>query len=554
MITFRQVSYSYPGTEKPALKDINLDIQLGTFNLVIGVSGSGKSTLLRCVNGLVPHFSGGVLSGNIRVVGLDPVQATPKVMCQHVGFIFQDPEYQFILDRVEDELAFTLENIAMPPEKMHTRVEYLLELLEIEPLRNRRINSLSGGERQRVAIGTALSLKPEILVLDEPTSQLDPQSAWQVLKAIKELNQKTGLTILIAEHRIERLLQFTDNLIYINQHGDQLITGSARQVLEQIELVPPVTALAKALQIKPLPVTLEEARNSFSGFQLKASTPAYPSEKVGPDRYKLITITDLQVSLGKSPVLKHLNLDIFQGEILVLMGANGSGKTTLLRSIVGLIPPDKGRIIIKGKDASKMKVSEICRQIGYLPQDPNTLLFADSVEEELMVTLRNHQESGDPENPEKTQRSIQKALSQLGLENLSDQYPRDLSVGQRQRTALGAVTITRPEVVLLDEPTRGLDYTAKETLVALLQEWRSDGTAVLLVTHDVELAARVADRAAILEGGMITECGSPTVVMRSSDLFATQIARLFPDTGWLIPEDVIPGLGGSDQGGNTMVP
>jgi energy-coupling factor transport system ATP-binding protein len=248
------------------------------------------------------------------------------------------------------------------------------------------------------------------------------------------------------------------------------------------------------------------------------------------------------VSYGKTRILQNLNLQILQNEILVLMGSNGSGKTTLLRAVIGLITPDKGRILIQGKDASGMKVSQICRQIGYLPQDPNTLLYADSVEDELMVTLRNHNTLKTLDELEEAKTGIQMALSRLGLENLSKGYPRDLSVGQRQRVALGAVTITKPKAVFLDEPTRGLDYTAKETLVNLLQEWRRDGTAVLLVTHDVELAARVADRTAILENGRIKETGPPADVMRRSGIFTPQISRLFPGTDWLVPEDVIANM------------
>ena len=548
MIIFKQVSYTYPGSKKTALKNINMEIQTGSFNLVIGASGSGKSTLLRCINGLIPHFSGGLLSGDIRVLDLNPVHATPKIMSQHVGFIFQDPEYQFIVDRVEDELAFTLENLAIQPEEMHQRVEYILELLSLRSLRKRRIDSLSGGERQRVAIGTALTLQPEILVLDEPTSQLDPDSAWEVLDAVKKLNKSSGLTILIAEHRIERLLQFTDNLIYINNNGDGLISGNPRQVFSQIELVPPVTALGKALHVKPLPVTMEEARKSLKNVQSAQSARHQPLQIEKSPRESFIKISDLEVSLGKTRVLEHLNLNLQPGEILVLMGLNGSGKTTLIRTIVGLVSQQKGKIFIQGKDASGMKVAEICRQVGYLPQDPNTLLFADTVEEELMVTLRNQEETGIFDDLEGFQLEIQKALTRLGLENFSQQYPRDLSVGQRQRTALGAVTITNPKIVLLDEPTRGLDYRAKESLGILLKEWRDAGTAVLMVTHDVELAARIADRVAILEDGQITACGDPAQVMRRTKTFTPQIARLFPDTDWLTPADVTAGSESSGLG------
>ncbi|MCB0149810.1 MAG: ABC transporter ATP-binding protein, partial [Caldilineaceae bacterium] len=219
MIHFEHLSYTYPGAALPALQDISLMLPDGELILLIGASGSGKSTLLRCLNGLVPHFSGGALRGNVRVEGLDPVAATPRILSRHVGFVFQDPEAQFVTDRVEDEIAFALENAAMPPQEMRVRVEETLDLLDLTPLRDRPLKTLSGGERQRVAIAAALALRPSILVLDEPTSQLDPKSAEDVLNSLVRLNHDLGLTVILAEHRLERVLPFVDSVIYLPEDG-----------------------------------------------------------------------------------------------------------------------------------------------------------------------------------------------------------------------------------------------------------------------------------------------------------------------------------------------
>jgi len=542
MIFFNNLTFTYPGSDQPAVRNINLDIKEGSFTLLIGASGSGKSTLLRCVNGLVPHFSGGILSGEITVNGLNPVIASPKVISRHVGFVFQDPESQFIVDRVEDEIAFTLENIAMQPEAMQAKVDEILELLDLKKLRNRIIDSLSGGEQQRVAIGTALSLEPSILVLDEPTSQLDPLSAQEVLLALKRLNETLGLTILISEHRIERIISFVDNLVYLQKNTAGVISGVPRKVIQKIDLAPPVAKLGMALGIEPTPISIEEKGLFTQGYKIEDIEQENTQARVNNESEIFVEIQNLQVEQGKNIILEHVDLDLRQGEILALMGPNGSGKTTLLRTIVGFIRQKDGNVYLHGKSTSGMKVAEICRHVGYLPQNPNSLLFSDSVMEELMVTLVNHHPSMDDKALESAKLEVLHTLKRIGLEDQGHAYPRDLSVGQRQRVAIGAVTITSPQILMLDEPTRGLDYAAKDSLAKLLEEWRQAGMAVLLVTHDVELAALVANRVAILDGGKIAACGDPSKILRSSETFTPQIAELFPETDWLTVQDALNGL------------
>ena len=550
MIQFKNVTFSYPSTMQPALIDVNLQLPAGKVTLIAGASGCGKSTLLRCINGLVPHFSGGSLQGTIRVGGLDPIQLAPQNMSRHVGFIFQDPEAQFIVDRVEDEIAFALENAAIPPQVMHERVAAILELLNLTGLRQRNLDTLSGGERQRVAIAAALVFQPEVLLLDEPTSQLDPASAEDVLKAIHRLNIQYGLTIVLAEHRLERVLPFADWMVHLSSGLPGGLEGTPAQILEQIDLQPPVVRLAKALDWRPLPLTVDEARKFTDNNLYFESPPPRPPGMKQPSETSLtfsashlpqpfIQVKHLDVHYGKQRAVHGVDFELFPGEILALMGPNGAGKTTLLRAICGLIAPSHGSINVAGKDISGWEVADICKSVGYLPQDPNTLLFADRVDEELMITLQNHKGKMDQAARDIAEHEVTRLLLRLGLSEVSGVYPRDLSVGQRQRVALGAIAITHPGALLLDEPTRGLDYTAKQTLVEILHTWRDESMAILVVTHDVELAAQLADRVAILQDGQIVSIGEPAQVMRLYSTFTPQIAQLFPQSPWLTPDDVL---------------
>ncbi len=601
MITFDHVSFSYPEVALPALHDVNLTLLESAFTLISGPSGAGKTTLLRCLNGLVPHFSGGLLAGQIRVGDLDPVALGPEVMCRHVGFVFQDPETQFVMDYVEDELAFALENAAMPRAEMRSRVSEVIDLLGLEALRYRSLATLSGGEKQRIANAAALAFRPRILVLDEPTSQLDPRSAREVLEALERLNRELGLTVILAEHRLERVLPFADRLVYLPAAEAPVVHGVPDEVLGQIDLVPPVTALGKALGWSPLPVTVAEGRRfceampvetisgpdivrpapqvglpalptgamaSAPGSQPPAGAPAQDRE-CSVDLGPTLVAEGLSVAYNGVPVLTDVSLSLYPGQVTALLGRNGTGKSTLLKALVGLVPHQDGSVWLSGRETSSMAVADVCREVAYLPQDPNALLFAETVLDELHITLRNHGLTVAEVEP-----APEALLENLGLVHKVSAYPRDLSVGERQRAALAAVLVTQPSTVLLDEPTRGLDYDAKDRLLALIHRWRVEQRAVLLVTHDVELVAEAADWVVILDGGGIAAEGSPADLLgapvfgdsQTANPFMPQMARLFPGTGWLTVADVLgalrsspvlsppspnPGGGESQRGGSA---
>lgn len=527
MISFSKLTFRYPGNATPILNGLDLQIPAGTLTLVTGPSGSGKSTLLRCLNGLVPHFSGGQISGALTVLGTDPIAAGPQSMARNVGFVFQEPEAQFVFDIVEDEIAFALENAGQPREQIKTRVTEVCHYLHLDSLRHKPVNQISGGEKQRVAIASALANQPQVLVLDEPTSQLDPQSADELLRYVVSLKQELGLTVLIAEHRLERLLPYADLMLHLRPDG-RFLFGEPRKVLAEMTQVPPIITLARRLNITPLPLSID----SFP--------PVNPSEKndpvpapvapFPPDKKEGLTIRHVSAALGEHQVLKDLSFDLGQGEILTLMGPNGAGKTTLLRALFGLIPSE-GEIHLLGQRIGQGSLGEIIQHVAYLPQNPNDLLFAETVLDELRVTLHNH-------GQERESAQLTQFLADFGLAEKQNRYPRDLSVGERQRTALASVTVHDPAFILLDEPTRGLDYQNKADLAALLKRWRTAGKGIFVVTHDIEFAAHLADRVLIMEQGEIHFSGSPQAAFHNFPNYRTQTAQIFPQTEWITPEDV----------------
>jgi len=547
MIKFDDVTYRYPGAGASILKGLSLDVDEGEFLLVIGPSGSGKSTLLRCLNGLVPHFYGGTINGWIRVAGRDPMALGPRGMADAVGFVFQDPEAQFVVDKVEDEIAFAMENAAMDPPLMRKRVEEVLDQLGIAHLRHRSVNTLSGGERQRVAIAAVMTLQPRVLVLDEPTSQLDPQAAEEVLDALVKLNHDLGLTVVLSEHRLERVIQHVDGVLYLPGEGDPPIVGDPRTVMSQVNLTPPLITLAKALGWSPLPLTIKEARQFVKQLGAEgqgsrgAEEPVAGSRTPVPafaaaQRAPVISVEELSFSYNGHRALSDVSLQIRQGEFVALMGRNGAGKTTLLMHLVGLLKPNQGRVRISGSnlpaalDTQQAAIDEIIRIVGYVPQNPNALLFSDTVREEIAFTRLNHR------LPPVADTAL---LEHLGLAAHADRYPRDLSVGERQRVAVAAILAAEPQILLLDEPTRGLDYQQKEALVAFLEVEKARGRTIIMSTHDVELAARCADRVVLLGDGQIVVDGPARQVMSESLVFTSQINKLFRDPALLTVEDVL---------------
>ncbi len=374
---------------------------------------------------------------------------------------------------------------------------------------------------------------------------MDPEAAEGILLTLVHLNNNLGLTILLAEHRLERVLPFVNSLIYLNAKENGVIMGEPRQVLSHIDVASPVIALAKQLGWRPLPLTVQEAKPFAESVHLAVPEPVEADHQEQPVEIAL-QIADLHVSYESNPALRGVSFTVLAGEILALMGSNGAGKTTLLRSLVGLVKFDEGSIHLFGGPTQNMDTADLSVAIGYLPQDPNSLLFADTVLDELLFTLHARQPHARTRNKIRAAEleSVAVAqstqmLAQMGLADLATAYPRDLSVGQRQRVALAAIMVARPKILLLDEPTRGLDTAAKDQLAQILRTWRDEGHTIILVTHDVELVARLADRVAILDAGCLVAAGKPVDVLSASPVFKSQMQQLFPGAGCLTPQEIV---------------
>ena len=529
-VAFHRVGFSYPEAGSPVLRDVSLALPEAAFALVAGATGAGKSTLLRAMNGLVPHFTGGVFEGRVIVAGRDTLEHAPRQLADVVGFVPQDPRAAFVLDRVEDELAYALENLGVKPSAMRRRVEETLDLLRIEHLRDRSVRQLSGGERQRVAIAAALTARPRVLLLDEPTSQLDPQGAEDVLAALQRLVHDLGLTVVIAEHRLERVAGFVDQAVGCEGDG-RVEMGAPGEILDGLDLGPPVTRLGRMLGWKPSPLTVRDARGRASATGPPPRPSAIqPPGRTGPAGPPLLTAQELSARYGRRSALTNVTMSLAPGEVVALAGRNGAGKTTLLRCLAGVHPLAGGVVLVLGRPPRPGHDVALC------PQSPEDVLYRDSVLAEVEATARALRRDVD----------LAALLAELGLTDLVQRHPRDLSAGERLLVATAAVTASRAPILLLDEPTRGVDVPCKERLVAFLRSHASRGHAAVVATHDVELAAEVATRVIMLAAGEVIADGPPEEVLADSPVFAPQMARVFGPP-WLTAREVARAFGATQS-------
>jgi energy-coupling factor transport system ATP-binding protein len=529
VIHFRDVSFTYPDASRPTLDRVDLRVPEGELCLVIGPTGSGKLTLLRAVNGLVPRFSGGLLTGEVLVGGRRTEDVPPRELADIVGVVGQDPAASFVTDTVEDELAYVMENLGIAPDVMRRRIEDVLDLLSLHEIRRRPLASLSGGQQQRVAIGSVLTASPRVLVLDEPTSALDPAAAEDVLAALTRLVHDLGITVLIAEHRLERVVQYADRVLYVPGGGQSIEIGDPADILATSAVAPPVVELGRMVGWSPLPLSVRDARRLAQPMRDRL-THAEPPRRDRPDLGDVIVSVDrLDASYGAIAALRGVSFDVARGEVVALMGRNGAGKSTLLAHLVGLRAPHAGRVVTDGVEPHKLDARRGIRTVGLVPQDATLLLYHDRVIDECVSADRD----GALE-PGTTRAVLERIVP--GVDD--DAHPRDLSEGQRLGLVLAIVLAAGPRVLLLDEPTRGLDYAAKHRLVEVLDELASDGHAVVLATHDVEVVAQLADRVIVLADGEVVADGPARDVVSQSPVFAPQIAKVFAPAPWLTVGEV----------------
>ena len=529
MIRFQDVSFTYDGADRPTLDHVDLVVAEGELCVVVGPTGSGKTTLLRAVNGLVPHFTGGRLSGEVLVDGRSTREFPPRELADVVGMVGQNPAASFVTDVVEDELAYTMENLGLDSAVMRRRVEDALDLLGLHDLRYRPLGTLSGGQQQRVAIGAVLTASPRVLVLDEPTSALDPAAAEEVLASLTRLVHDLGLTVLLAEHRLERVLPFADSVVLVPGGGGRLTVGPAAEVMVDAPVAPPLVELGRLAGWDPLPLSVRDARRLMGPLRdrlVGSEPPRGVPAPVGPAVARLDRAT---VRFGDVTALDGCDLEFRSGEIVAVMGRNGSGKSTLLGQLAGVRGPMSGRVEVAGQDPTALAPRDLVAQVGLVPQDAGLLLYGDSVAAECRGA--DHDTGLEPGT---TAAVLERILPGLP----ADRHPRDLSEGQRLALALAVVLAPAPPLLLLDEPTRGLDYPGKARLVAILEELAAAGHAVVMATHDVELVARVATRGVVLAEGEVVADGPARDVVCQSPVFAPQVAKVLAPDPWLTVDEV----------------
>ncbi|MDD5111163.1 MAG: ABC transporter ATP-binding protein [Candidatus Altiarchaeota archaeon] len=442
IIEFKGVSYRHPDARENALYRMNSSIPEGSFVLVQGPSGSGKTTFLKCINGLIPHYGGGVYGGNVTVNGRDTLKSNVEDISSDVGTVFQDPENQIVCTGVESEIAFGLENMRLSQKEIEERIKWIANELSISNLLGRKTSMLSAGEKQKIVTAAVIAMKPKILLLDEPCSQLDQESVRRLNELLLKLNKKDRTTIVLVEHNYK------------------------------------------------MPENAGMAINMGGAPAQNAKIP--PKNRAGKTGRAVVRISNLSYSISGKKILDGINLSVHEGEHISITGPNGSGKTTLLKHLNGLLKPGAGDVTVYGMNTRETDVERLAATVGLLSQNPDDCLFCESVEGELSFTLANLGKKG----------GIDGTLRDFSLSEYKGRYPRDLSGGERQRVALASIMVASPKIIALDEPTRGIDPESRSRLLTVLDRLKQQGSTIIIATHDADLAER-ADRTIRLSEGRI---------------------------------------------------
>jgi energy-coupling factor transport system ATP-binding protein len=529
MLELRDLSFSYPGATgeaaRPVLDHVDLTLDDGELVLVAGRTGVGKSTLLGLFNGLVPAFTGGRLTGDVLLDGESILHLPPRDRAHVVGYVGQDPTAGFVTDTVEEELAYGMEQLGLDGGTMRRRVEETLDLLGVADLRGRDLRSLSGGQQQRVAIGSVLTMHPRLLVLDEPTSALDPTAAEEVLATLTRLVHDLGVTVVIAEHRLERVVPFADRIVLVGaDHGVR--AGEPATMLQHSPVAPPIVELGRWAGWTPLPLSVRDARRRAAGLTLVPAPSPAPGDLDDPS---VLVARSVTVTYGRHVAVRDVDLDLAAGQVTALMGRNGSGKSTLMWALQGARRRVHGTVSVHGQDPAGLGAEARRRLVGLVPQTAADLLYLETVVDECSAA---DSEAGVSRG---TARQVLERLAP-GIDPRA--HPRDLSEGQRLALVLAVVLTAKPTVICLDEPTRGLDYPGKAALAEILTALKSDGCAVLVATHDVEFVAQAADRVVVLADGEVVSSGPTARVVAESPAFAPQVHKILGDP-WLTVEQVV---------------
>ena len=494
-IQIQDLSYTYPSREKPTLNEINTQIAPSDFVLLTGPTGCGKSTLLRTINGLIPHSSSGTLTGSVHInqtnVSVQPLATT----CQQVALLFQNPEEQLFCTNVEDEIAFGLENLGFPPEKIRQRIVLALQQVGLTGFENRRIAELSGGEKQRVALASICAMQPKVLLLDEPTSHLDPRATRDILNIVKHLNTELGITFVLATHRVKEIANLCNRVWLMNE---------GRICLD----LPKSEAFQDTTIFHNLGVESPEQTATIESPLIKTSIPK-PTKTI----LEVEKLHYQYPNSGKHAV-ESISFEVKRGEIVAVMGENGSGKTTLLHLIGGLLQPNIGQVIVNGKDLRRLKLHQLAGKIGIVLQNPDLLLQAETVRKEVEFGPKNLKIESD-----QLDTLVNNILYQFKLTELVGEAPYSLSRGQRQRVAVASIFSLHPDIFLLDEPTTGQDAQHLQHLMdELCNKIRHDNKTLIFATHNIELTMKYADRVLLMHKGELIFDGTPDIAFADPKL------------------------------------
>jgi energy-coupling factor transport system ATP-binding protein len=542
IVTIENLSFTYPSGERKALDNINLNINKGEFVVVMGANGAGKTTLCLSLNGVIPQLINGTYTGKIVIDGMQTTKHAIYSLAQKVGITLQDPESQLLAPNVKSEVIFGPENLGIPKEEILRRLAYALKVTRLEEKQKASPLQLSGGQKQRLALACAISMQTSLLVLDEPTSQLDPIGTTEVFSVVKDLNKKLGITVIMTEHKSEEIADFADRVILMHE-GRVVADGKPDEVFKQAEIfnsarvkLPQVCQVFHWInehdKIREFPTTLEDGVSELSKLfeekRIHAKKGHIIREKTERSDNVILEARDLSHTYPPNVVaLKNINLKVYQGEFVALIGQNGAGKTTLVKHFVGLLRPTKGSILIDGADIAKKRPAEISREIGLVLQNPDHQLFEQSGEEEIAFGPKN---LGLP--AEEVKKRVDESIKLVGLESQKTAYPFRLSFGDRRKLAVAAIYAMKPKVFILDEPTTGQDFQGRYDIVEIAKNLNKQGNTIIMITHDMELVTKYTTRTVVLGNGEIIldgpthEVFEKTDVLQSTFLKPPQIGQL----------------------------
>ncbi len=512
ILSLDNVSYMYPRSVEPVLRDVSLQVQRGEFLGLIGPTGAGKTTLCLTLNGIVPQFYGGRFFGRATVAGLDTVEHPVNELAQHVGCVFQDPETQLISTSVENEIAFALENLRVPREEILRRVPRMLDAVRLSGTERKHPHELSGGQKQRLAIAAALAMQPDVLVLDEPTSQLDPVGAEEVFAVVRELNRELGMTILMTSHAAEEMAEYADRIALLSA-GRLITVGQPAEIYAQVDLLdehslrPPQVAQTfysirrSGIAVPDVPVRLQPALAALDalGDQFEPIVPQAPPRPGTRNEGPLLSVRDVQhVYPDGTEALRGVSLDVHSGEYVLIVGQNGAGKTTLVKHFLSLLQPTAGTVTVGGADTRQLPVSELAQRIGYVAQNPDDQIFSSTVGDEVAFALRNlHYPTQEIET--RTTESLQA----MGLLEVREQHPLALPKGDRARIVIAAILAMKPDALIFDEPTTGQDFRGAQYILDISRQLHRMGKTVIVITHHLYLMPEYAERVIVMGKGTI---------------------------------------------------